>query len=496
MKHRTKVRGLRRSPGWALAGVSVLVMCLAGALTAGADTCSYNYHCGSSGCAELMGGWSGTRSQSGITQAQCEQARMQAIPTGSSPCTCTSGDSGSTANPASDVHIATGHNLQQNMVSLGANAMIMNIKNPYMSTFMSHATNSFLQTMFDNQQQADQQRQIMEQQLAEQRRRDEERRRREQQERLDAMFARLNRELKLEGVPFGLSLKTMTLDTDLELKDMNSADPSALKLKMSSSTPTSYGLKGLPGIYVGGPAGGDGQDSPAGGGNPNLASGPGTGTTGPGIPGLPGIYLDNVQPSQAPQLAQAAEKLSGPERDLAQDAALQAAQQNPVLTATSQDPAVQGFQQNLQTYNQAAADSKNAQQQASDAQGRVDTDHSVLDMARGKLDTANATPAQQAAYGQMVAAAKTDEDAAVAAQKIFDNANATLSISRGNAATSLAALTPASTGSSSVVDLSHARSTTPVNLKTATMNPVPVRSVPVAMRITPVASPMIKPACR
>ena len=36
---------------------------------------------------------------------------------------------------------------------------------------------------------------------------------------------------------------------------MNSGGPDGLKLKINEASPTAYGLKGLPGIYVGGAAG-------------------------------------------------------------------------------------------------------------------------------------------------------------------------------------------------------------------------------------------------
>src|SRR6202166_1120160 len=304
-----------------------VLCCLAFRLFAGflfADTCSYTYRCTGWQCAQTMGGMSGTRSQSGVTRAQCESARQSAP--NSSACTCTS-DSSAVA-PGTDIPVATG-NLTQDLVSLGANAMIMNIKNPYVGVFMQHATNSFLVSLFANsatdterQRQMMAQRQLMEQQLRERQAELERQRRIAEQRRIDAMFARLKRELKLEGVAFDLTLKAMNTNTDLELKSMsmNSGGPDGLKLKLSPATPTSYGLKGLPGIYVGGPAdrsaNGDQAGEVAGSSaNPNLVSGPGNGTTGPGIPGLPGIYLDGVQPGQAPQLAQAAEKISGPARE-------------------------------------------------------------------------------------------------------------------------------------------------------------------------------------
>ena len=450
-----------------------------------ADTCSYTYSCSGPQCAATMGGMNGTRSQSGVTFAQCEAARQMAPH--STTCVCTSDGAGASGT---DIPVATG-NLTQDLVSLGANAMIMNIKNPYVSVFMQHATNSFLVSLFSNsqgdadrQRQMMEQRQIMEQQLLEHQRELERQRRIAEQQRLDAMFARLNRELKLEGMPFNLTLKAMNTETDLELKSMKSGGPDDLKLKISNANSTAYGLKGLPGIYVGGPAGSDGsainQQSAAGDpatasqANPNLVSGAGSGTTGPGIPGLPGIYLDGVQPSQAPQLAQAAEKMSGPEREVAEDAALQAAQKNPAEMNASHDPQVQAFQQTVQGYDAAAAEVKKAQLQLNNAQASVDADHAVLDMAHSKLQSGTATEEQQQAYSQMVQAAKTDEDAAAAGQRIFDNANATLAISRTKAATALSALaTPSGTvNDTTVVDLSHATHVQPSLLR-ASSTPAP-----------------------
>jgi hypothetical protein len=437
-----------------------------------------------------MGGMSGTRSQSGVTRAQCESARQGAP--NSSPCTCTSDNS---AASGSDIPVATG-NLTQDLVSLGANAMIMNIKNPYVGVFMQHATNSFLVSLFANsasdterQRQVMAQRQMMEQQLRQRQMEYERQRRIAEQQRIDAMFARLQRQLKLEGVAFGLTLKAMNTNTDLELKSMStsSGGPDGLKLKLNPASSTSYGLKGLPGIYVGGPAGGgaaDGGSSSSGAvplANPNLVSGQGTGTTGPGIAGLPGIYLDGVQPSQAAQLAQAAEKLSGPERDMAQDTALLAAQKNPQIT-NSHDSEAKEFQHAAQDYDHAAADAKTAQQQLSNQQASVEADHAVLDMARTKLDSASATEAQQQAYSQMVQAAKTDEDAAAAGQRQFDTAQATLSLSRSKAATALAAMAPSRASSdTSVVDLSRSTHSQPNRMRTSSApvaDPAPASVMP------------------
>lgn len=456
------------------------------ASVASADTCSYTYNCGSSAaCAQLMGGYSRTLTESApdMNFDKCESIRKSVIPGGSTPCTCTSGNTtGATEGPK----VAVGHNLQQNMVSLGANMMVSNIKNPVMGQFMSGFTNSFLQTVFDNQAEAQRQRAIMEQQLAEQRRQREEQRRIAEQQRIDAMFARLNNELKLEGVPFGLTLKPMNSNAGLQLKTMNSSGPDDLTLKLgqADSAPTSYGLKGLPGMYVGGPAGPNSAQNPSA--NPNLASGPGTGTTGPGIPGLPGIYLDQVQPEQAAQVAQAATHLTGPDQALAEDAALQAAEKNPALVGPSDDPKVQTYQQTAEQYDQAATATKNAEEQWNESLSRADADKSVIDMARTKLDTENATPAQQQAFNQMLQAAKTDEDAADTARRIFDGANANLTITRANAANALASLAPPSGASTTIsnlkssatVDLSHAKSTAPTSLKLGMQNGVPISDGP------------------
>ncbi len=434
--------GSQSSPAW-LCGLVLLLS----AIPLWSDTCSYTYSCGGNAtCAQVMGGSSGTLTETrpDLNFASCEKIRNEVIPGGSTMCKCQAANGAPTGNGPK---VAVGHNLQENMVSMGANMAVANIKNPYVGQFMSGFTNSFLQTMFDNQQEAERQRALIDRQLAAQRRQQEEQRRIAEQQRIDAMFARLNRELKLEGLPFGLSLKQMNTNAGLELKGMNSSGPDALALKLSPSTPTSYGLKGLPGIYVGGPAGSDDSGTP-GVPNPNLVNGPGTGTTGLGIAGLPGIYLDGVQPEQAPQLAQAAGNLSGQEQIVAQDTALQAAERNPALSGPSQDPKVQAFQQTAQDYGQAADTAKISQQQWNEAQQRADADKTVIDIARSKLDTENATPAQQQAFNQMLGAAKSDEDAADAARKIFDGANANLSISRSNAAGALASLAPPANASS------------------------------------------------
>jgi hypothetical protein len=321
---------------------------------------------------------------------------------------------------------------------------------------MQGAINGFLSSLARNNAAAQQQQQAFQQEMLRRQQEAAEQQRLAEQQRIDAMFARLNSELKLEGVPFGLSLKGMnsTGPEGLQLKGLNSSGPGDLKLKIGDASPTSYGLKGLPGIYVGDPGGGDGGSSgtsatvnsndAAAASNPNLASGPGSGTTGPGIAGLPGIYLDGVQPSQAPQLAQAAANLSGPEKDVAEDTALQAAQQNPALAAPSQDPQVNNFQQADQQYQKALQADTTATQEYNAAQERVTADQSALQTAQSQLGNLQPTVDQQAALQKMLDVAGSDEEAAGIARKMFDNANLNLSVARGNAAGALAAMAPPS----------------------------------------------------
>jgi hypothetical protein len=457
-----------------------LLVCLAcgvGAVSLWADTCSYTYHCSSAQCASLMGGASGTKSQSGVTKTQCETARNATIPGGSSECTCVADGAASASTSTSGAMISNTGNFSQDTLTNSVNlAIVMNTKNPIMSSFMQGAATSFISSLFADNSEALRQQQAMTEEILRRAREQAEQRRIAEQQRLDAQFARLNRELKLEGLPFSLLLKGMNSadPAALQLKSMSSSGPEALSLKLSQSSPTSYGLKGLPGIYVGGPAGSD--DSATTGENPNLVNGPGTGRTGPGIPGLPGIYLDGAQPEQAAEVAQAATNLTGPDKIVAQDTALEAAQRNPALTQPSQDPKVQTFQETVKDYDQATQTAKTTQQEFNQAQSRADADKTAIDVARTKIDLQNATPKQQQAFNEMLGAAKTDEDAAVAARKIFENANAKLSLSRTNAATALSALAPAS---ASTVDLRAARpSATVANLKTPARPGTPI-SMPV-----------------
>jgi hypothetical protein len=361
---------------------------------------------------------------------------------------------------------------------------------------MQGAINGFLNSMAKNNTAAQQQQLAFQQEMLRRQQEAVEQARLAEQQRIEAMFARLNSKLKLEGVPLDLSLKGMnsTGPDGLQLKGMTSSGPGDLQLKVGNASATSYGLKGLPGIYVGGPAGGDASSSgqtsggaaEAAAGNPNLASGPGSGATGQGIPGLPGIYLDGVQPSQAPQLAQAAESLSGPERDVAEDTALHAAESNPALGAPSQDPQVTNFQQANQQYQQASQTEADASENYKAAQAQAAADQSAIQTAQSQLASLQPTVEQQAALKNMLDVAKTDEDASEAARAIFENANAHLSIARGNATGALASLSQSS--GSTPVDLTHASQSKPALLRT------PSASVPILPTPAPVHTASALPA--
>jgi tetratricopeptide (TPR) repeat protein len=361
---------------------------------------------------------------------------------------------------------------------------------------MQGAINGFLSSMARNTTAAQQQQQAFQQEMLRRQQEAVEQARLAEKQRVDAMFARLNSELKLEGVPLDSSLKGMnsTGPGGLQLKGMTSSGPGDLQLKVGNASATSYGLKGLPGIYVGGPAGGDASSSnqPSSGQTSSAAAD--SGGTGQGITGLPGIYLDGVQPSQAPQLAQAAENLSGPERDVAEDTALRVAESNPALTAPSQDPQVTNFQQANQQYQQALQTDANASQNYNAAQAQVAADQSAVQTAQRQLASLQPTVDQQAALKNMMDVAKTDEDASEAARAIFENANAHLSIARGNATNALASLSQSP--GSTPVDLTHASQSKPALLRTPSTS-MPILPTPAPVHTAsalPAAPAVIKPA--
>ncbi len=312
------------------------------------------------------------------------------------------------------------------------------------NSFMQGAIHGFMNSLHRSEAMRRQQELIFQQQMQQQQQQAMEQQQLAEQQHINAMFARLNSELK-----FGQGLES------LHMKGMDGDGSDALHMKLGDgdATADSYGIQGLPGLYVGGPAGGAttnsgtndnaAQGSASGGSNPNLASGPGSGTTGPGIPGLPGIYLDGAQPEQAAPLAQAAQTLpAGPERDLEEDTALHAAQNNPALTAQTQDPQVQQFQQTNQNYQQELQTTAQARQQLAGAQSEVTADQSAIATAKAQLASLQPTEEQQAALQKMLDVAKSDEAASETARKMFEDADAHLSIARTQAIQSLARTAP------------------------------------------------------
>lgn len=345
---------------------------------------------------------------------------------------CGTGSSSSSSSGASGAVVSNTGNFAQDTVTNSVNlAIVMNTKNPMVSSFMQGAATSFISSMFANNAEAQRQQQAMAAAILQRQQEQERQARIAQQQKFDAMYARLSQALKLEGVPFGLSLKPMSTGQDLQLKNLSSSGPGDLKLKMGNSG--GYGIQGLPGIYVGGPAGGS-SGGPAGEGS----------TNGGGMPGLPGIYLSGVQPSQAPALAQTAQTLNGPERTVAEDTALQTAQQNPALTAPSQDPRVANFQQANQDYQEALQENTKATVDYQTAQAHVAADQSALDVAQKQLQSVAPSAEQQQAFNQMLAAAKSDEAASAVARQGFDSTEIHLSASRDRAVVALAATSPTS----------------------------------------------------
>ena len=357
------------------------------------------------------------------------------------------------------------------------------VTNAAMQGFMQ----GFLNSMAKNSAAAQQQQQALQQEILRQQLEAEQQRRLAEQQRLDAMFARLNNELKLEGLPFNLSLKGMSAGNpgDLQLKGISSTGPDDLKLKVGDASATSYGLKGLTGIYVGGPAGGDGSATGSVTANGDSSSSSPNWASGPGIAGLPGINLDGVQPSQAPQLAQAAQTMSGPEKAIAEDTALEAAQNNPSLMSPSQDPQVQNFQQADQSYQQASVADTAAKQNYEVAQARAQADQTEVEVAQKQLDSITPSVQQQAAFDQMLGAAQSDEQASMLARQNFDSTEIHLSVSRDRAAVALAQTT-------SAVDLRGTSSTTVASLKTP--SPGDTHILPTAVVSLPKARPISSPA--
>jgi hypothetical protein len=186
----------------------------------------------------------------------------------------------------------------------------------------------------------------------------------------------------------------------LALKLSNSDSVGGLKLKLGDDSTTGYGVQGLPGIYVDGPAPAAAEDG--GGlkfklGESSASSATATPQPVPsmGIPGLPVLNLASVEPSQAAQLAETASTLTGTERVTLEDAALQAARKNPGLTAPGDDPFVADYRKEAQGYDAALQQRQQALQKASEAEGHIQADLSAINYAQGQIKAGNATEAQK-----------------------------------------------------------------------------------------------------
>lgn len=310
-----------------------------------------------------------------------------------------------------------------------------NLKQAIVFGAVQGVLNGVMSSLFSNNPQSDQQRQELEEQLEQQREETARQHALAEQKRIDEMFARLNQELKLQGLP-ELALKGISSSSDLQLKGLNSDDlGGGLKLKLSTDNqPTqlsdcggrSWGIPGLPGVYL--------KDCH----EPSLFF--------PNTPGAPGPV----------QVAQSAQNLSGSPRDTVEEAVLNTAKNDPRLMSPSPDPNVTNFQQADHAYEQAVQEQSAASQEYTLAQAKVEDDQNVLKAVSSKIDPATASAEQQAVLGQMAAAAKTDEQAAVLARQGFDSAAAKVPVVREQAVTALAAVSTPSSAVTSV-DLSSAK---------------------------------------
>jgi hypothetical protein len=404
-------------------------------------SCAVTYHChGSSQCTSLVGG---SRTLTYPDQKACDAAAKTVGDGTIASCSC---GVGSTPTPTEAA--GTG-SLTGDALNLGANLwIIQNVKNPYTTVFAQKFTQGFLTSLFsDNNSnpEAQRQQQLAYESVQRQQQEAAERARVVEQQRIDAMFARLNSQLKLSGTT-QLALKTGGPLENLPMKLSSSGTDTALKLKLGDASTAGYGIHGLPGVYVGGPA----PDTAENNGVLKLKLGdasapaPAASQSAPpmGISGLPGLNLNNVEPSHAAQLADAATTLTGPERSIAEDAALQAAKKNPALTSPNDDPFVADYQKEARVYDAAMQQQQHALQGASEAEGHVQADKTAIDYASKVVQSPNATEVQKQAFQQMQSAEHSDEEAAAAARQMFEQTDIHLSIVRERASDALAELAP------------------------------------------------------
>src|SRR6266478_2047356 len=188
-------------------------------------SCTVTYNCqGSSGCASLVGGQVTQRTLNYADQKACVAAASAASAGHPLPIiSCNCGDG--TAPNATEA-TSTG-SLTGDVLNLGANLwIIQNVKNPYTAVFAQHFSQGFFTGLFSNNNsdpEAQRQQRSAYEEVQRQRQEEAERARIAEQQRIDAMFARLNSQLKLSGSTIQLALKMGAPLADLPMK-LSSSD--------------------------------------------------------------------------------------------------------------------------------------------------------------------------------------------------------------------------------------------------------------------------------
>ncbi len=409
-------------------------------------TCHVRWECpagstGVAGCEGLMHAMSGDFGQIQFaSQDACQ--KNYAVNAQGLNVTCDCGNGSAPSSTASNGFQlkstgSTGGDLVNDAAQLW---ILQNIKNPYTMTFAQNFTQSFLTSYIQGQRQ----REAIEASIRQQQEQQAELAREAEQRRIDAIFARLNSELKLSGIDSQLTFKTGGDPTQLAMK-LNSSGSDALAFKLSDTPNSSAVAPSDLASETGGLKLKLSNEQPAGGATPSSeANSTASASPAPtmGIPGLPGIYLNDIPPAKSPEVAAAALSMDGPERDIAEDAALQAAQKNPELAAPSDDPFVQDFQQRAQEYAEAEKVRQAALDKAAEAQGHVQADQTALNYANGLAQTSGATEPQSQAMARLQAVVGEEENMSAAAQVGFDRAGAEATVKREEAAISLASLAP------------------------------------------------------
>ena len=463
-----RVLSLARQARWScyVLALCVWVFCLAGKTTAQGVSCTVHWACpvgsssGAAGCGGLMGAMSGDVRTTQYASTTACTAAMQVIHDQENnsqggfgiTLTCSCGGAGTTtaapthAYGSGNYEIAPGRtvsntgNFQQDMVTNGINLAIQSkVQNQVLSAGMQGFVTGFLSSMYANSAERDRQQQLMNAEIARQNAILAEQARIAHQQEMNAMFARLNGELKLSGTAPGLQMKGLSGAPSLQMKGMTGS-PDTLQMKLGSDGATGagnssngYGIPGLAGTYVGG------ERAPAGS-DPNLPNISGGAPNG-GIAGLPGIYLSSEQIEKAPELAQRSMSIQGPEQTTAEDVALAAGAQNASLQAPSANPVVTDYQQKAADYQLAHDVQQEQTQDLAEAEGHLHADKTALGIAQQQLQgIAQPTPEQQTAVQNMTGQVGQDEQLATQARVGFDTAGGELNLHRDVAVHALAAV--------------------------------------------------------